>query len=502
MQEIKPDTNQIIVQKSQMGSTEAFLGTVTLEWLARRVLFASQLPLFREKFEPQTHNVIRDAETIEGIQQRPLDWSRQAILTQYLITQKNHKFPPVLVVISPSWVDNPHASLWDSQQKAIKSAVDFTPFSQNEHLGYLDVSENISIFALDGQHRLMGIQGLMELLGTGKIPRYNKQKKPTGSLLTVDDLIDNHKIDLDYLHNLAQEKIGIEFIPAVVSGETRDQAKRRVRSIFVHVNLMSIQLSKGQLALLNEDDGFSIVARKIAVIHPLFKTQKGRTPRINWDSANISAKSTVLTTLQALQLMAEEYLSHKFPQWKTKNKGLIPERPSDEELELGNKYFGELFTGLANLPSYQQLNSNKDIIKIRRFSHERPGGEGNFLFRPVGQVALAEALGVLVFKKDFALPKILDKLHQFDALGGFLGIDFPQSLWYGVIYDPTKQRIMISGRSLAAKILIYLLGGMEDFLERAYLREDLIKARTIQGKAIAFDGTFVTSQEINLPPTI
>ena len=106
----------------------------------------------------------------------------------------------------------------------------------------------MAVFALDGQHRLMGIQGLMELIKTGKLSRYNKQKKTIGKAITIDDLIKINHIELPEIQKLAYEQIGIEFIPAVVKGETRAEARRRVRSIFAHVNLTAVKLSKGQIA--------------------------------------------------------------------------------------------------------------------------------------------------------------------------------------------------------------------------------------------------------------
>ncbi len=95
---------------------------------------------------------------------------------------------------------------------------------------------------------------------------------------------------------------------------------------------MAAPLTKGQLAQLDENDGFSIVARKVAVTHPLLKDIEGRNPRVNWDSATVAAKATVLTTLQALKEMSERYLGQKYFHWKPAiKKGLIPLRPEDEE---------------------------------------------------------------------------------------------------------------------------------------------------------------------------
>ncbi|PPS45009.1 DGQHR domain-containing protein [Chroococcidiopsis sp. TS-821] len=492
--------NRILVQTTAMGGTQAYLGSVTLEWFAQQVRFASCLPLLQPKHNLATDNVEVDADTIAEIQQRPLDWSRQIPLVQYLVAWKNHKFPPVLVVIHQPWVDNPEAAQWDSEGRATKSTIDFTPLDR-DGIGLLDIAPATTIYALDGQHRLMGVQGLMELLETHQLQRYRKDKTPDGSVITLNDLIEHYQVDIDYLESLPQEKIGIEFICAVEKGETREQARQRVRSIFVHVNLMAVPLSKGQLAQLNEDDGFAIVARKIATTHPLLEQRSTRKPRVNWNSATVATKSTVLTTLQALKEMSERYLGQKFLHWKPLSKGLIPIRPSDEELEAGILEFQQLFDHLATLPSYRVLEAEETPL-LRRFSFEKDGGEGNMLFRPVGQVALAQALGILVFKKGFSLKDIFKKLRKFDLEGGFSRMEYPRSLWYGVLYDPNKKRVQVAGRDLAAKLIVYLLGGIQEPMERAELRKAVADARTVEKQAIGFDGQLVEPKAVGLPPML
>lgn len=492
--------NQILVQTTVMGGTQAYLGSVTLEWFAQQVRFASCLPLLQHKHNPATDNVEVDADTIAEIQQRPLDWSRQIPLVQYLAAWKNHKFPPVLVVIHQPWVDNPEAAQWDREGRATKSTIDFTSLDR-EGIGLLNIAPESTIYALDGQHRLMGVQGLMELLETHQLQRYRKDKTPDGSVITLNDLIEHYQVDVDYLESLPQEKIGIEFICAVEKGETREQARRRVRSIFVHVNLMAVPLTKGQLAQLNEDDGFAIVARKIATTHPLLEQRNTRKPRVNWNSATVATKSTVLTTLQALKEMSERYLGQKFLHWKPLDKRLIPIRPNDKELEAGMIEFQKLFNYLATLPSYRVLEAEETPL-LRRFSFEKDGGEGNMLFRPVGQVALAQALGVLVFKKGVSLKDIFKKLHKFDLEGGFSGMEYPRSLWYGILYDPNKKRVQVAGRDLAAKLIVYILGGIEEPMERAQLRKAVADARTVEKQAIGFDGQLVEPKAVGLPPIL
>lgn len=491
----------IPVQRTEMGGTEAYVGSVTLEWFAHQVNFASYLPLLRHKYNPHTDNIEIDADSIDEIQQRPLDWSRQSALVQYLASRKHHKFPPVLVVINQPWVDDPTAGEWDKHGKAIKSAAEFSPLDNEGKFGLLDVNaENVTIYALDGQHRLMGVQGLIELLRNRKLQRYKKDKTPYEALMTVDDLVEQFNLSPAYLQSLPQEKIGIEFISAVVPGETREEARRRIRSVFVHVNLMAVPLTKGQLTQLDEDDGFSIVARNIAVNHPLLEQREDRKPRVNWNSATVANKSTVLTTLQAIKEMSERYLGQKFLYWK-QEKGLISMRPEDEDLEQGIAEFSKLFDYLASLSSYKVLE-NEHTPALRRFSFEKESGEGNMLFRPVGQVALVQALGILVFKKGLSLEKIFKKLRKFDKQGGFSNIELPNSIWYGILFDPTRKRILVAGKDLAAKLIIYLLGGTQDLMEQAELRRCLAKARTFENKSMDFEGNFVEPQEVGLPDVL
>ncbi|MFO5495024.1 MAG: DGQHR domain-containing protein [Cuspidothrix sp.] len=499
LEKVLGQKDQIIVQQTKMGGVEAYVGSVTLEWFANRVNFASTLPLLQKQYNPETDNIEVNADSIDEVQQRPLDWSRQAALVQYLAARKNHKFPPVLVVINQPWVDDAKADEWDSEGRAKKATTNFIPLDANGTVGLLNVAaDNVSIYALDGQHRLMGVQGLLELIKTGKLRRYKKDKTSNDSFITISDLIDNHQVDTDYLEKLPQEKIGIEFICAVNAGENYTEAKRRVRSIFVHVNLMAAPLTKGQLTQLNEDDGFAIVARKIAVIHPLLADKDNRKPRINWNSATVATNSTVLTTLQALQDMSERYLGQKFPHWKPLEKGLIPMRPENEELQEGIAEFTQLFDYLGSLPSYKILD-HEDTPVLRRFSFEKGGGEGNILFRPVSQVALAQALGILVFKKGLSLETIFKKLRKFDRQGGFSEMEFPHSLWYGVLYDPNKKRVQVAGKDLAVKLLVYILGGMTEKMEVAALRKALADARTMEDNTIGFDGKLVEQQNVGLP---
>jgi len=139
--------DKLFVQAAEMGGTESYIGAVSLEWFAERVRFASQLPLFREKIDPETGKVLIDKDTVQEVLQRPIDYSRQAVLAQYLAARPKHKFPPVLLVLNQPWVDDIAADEWDADGRALRSAADFSPLDSSGRFGNLDVSEGIQIFA-------------------------------------------------------------------------------------------------------------------------------------------------------------------------------------------------------------------------------------------------------------------------------------------------------------------------------------------------------------------
>ncbi|MCZ0902516.1 hypothetical protein ON021_21670, partial [Microcoleus sp. HI-ES] len=83
-------------------------------------------------------------------------------------------------------------------------------------------------------------------------------------------------------------------------------------------------------------------------------------------------------------------------------------------------------------------------------------------------------------RKKLSLKSIFDKLRRFDVDEGFSHMDNPESAWYGILYDPNKKRVLVSGKDLATKLIVYLVGGIEDDMDRAHLRQAVAEARTFE----------------------
>ncbi|MFJ4621521.1 DGQHR domain-containing protein [Streptomyces sp. NPDC088812] len=492
----------LFVEAAQMGETPSYIASVSLEWIRRQVNLAHTMPLLKKKMDPATGKVRIDEESIEIIRQRPIDWSREAVLAKYLIEREHHKFPPILAVLSEPWVDDPNSEMWDDDGRAKETSTIFHPLDGRGRVGLIDLSSETRLYALDGQHRVIGISAALNLISTGRLDVREKEGQvKRDEMLLLDDLIAEFDLDEAKVQKLGSERMGIEIIPAVIEGESREEAQLRVRTTFTHVNKQAAPLTPGEISQLDEDNGFAIVARRVAVRHSFFKDVKNA---VNFKNSTISKRSAHITTLQTLTEMARSYLiaDNRYTAWAPKRFEL-PRRPQESELNSGIEEFTALWDHIVHLPTFHAIASGEPAALHRRFAHEdaKEGkGFGHMLLRPVGQQALAQAVGLL--RADgMSLEEIFAKLSELDRRNGFQ-LDSVANPWWGILYDFNGQRISIRGRETAVKILRHMVAGLPD-RDRRELREAIAEARFIGGDEYRdYTDTRVSKSKINLPELI
>ncbi|PYE54094.1 DNA sulfur modification protein DndB [Deinococcus yavapaiensis] len=498
------------VHTVRMGDTTSFIGAAPLKWIAENVSFAAELPLFRDHLQGGGRAVRVNRDTVEALQQRRPDYRREATLVEYLTSRTTHKFPPILVVISEAWVDDPAAPEWGEGGRALRPSAQFEALDADGTLGLLRVARRhapVRMYALDGQHRLMALKGLMRLLDHGRLPRKNAEgrelpQKP----LTTEGIVARHGaqgITHGYLQTLPSETLGVEFIVAVNRGETREEALRRVRATFVHVNQTAVPLAAGELTQLNEDDGFALVARHTALTHPLLETEG----RVNMKNASLPQRSTAVTTLATLEDMVRRYLgAHEaFQGWPSKSPRVTPLRPTDTQLEHGRVFFDELWDHMQTLPVFESLGSEGSVAQLRNPGNKKDSGNKeespkmHLLLRPIGQSVLAQAVGKLHFQMNHSLEEIFQKLIRLDRDGRF-NLSWPGSPWYGSLYDPQRRRLIAGGRDISARLMGLILGEKFSDSQIGLLREVYLITRTTgEGLAIDLDGNEVSTEKIELP---
>ena len=516
LQEATDRKGFVLVHSSAMGRTlnetgspklvPSYAATHSLEWIGKNILLGSQMPFMESKIDKNGRLVI-DEENAEEVKQRAPDWTRQPALAAYL-AQSSRKFGPIIAVVNPPWVDNPKHENWDSKGRALKSATEFFPLDLEGRVGLLKL-EGVLIYALDGQHRVIGIQGIRDVRdnprGLVLKDKYGAEKKTNYSR---DVFLEKFSLKLEELQALLNETMIVEYLPAVIAGETRADASRRIRSTFISINSYAKKTDKGENILLDEMDGYAIVARKAGIYHPLFNA-KGKNNRVNWKNTSIPSKRTEwYTTLQAIKDMGVNYLSavdrSRSARWDIEFRDQMPIRPTEEELDKARSHFFEFLDHVFELPVFQalergdQLSRAEDVERWREFPSEKaPDNKGHLLLRPIGQTILAAAVGQLVKSREeggkgMTLDTIFAKLARFDEEGGFEA-HRPKTVWYGVTYDSNKEKMIMGNQNWAHKILIYLISGMDE-PERQELWVSFVTSRVIDrgaGTWMNLDGNVV-----------
>ena len=492
----------------EMGSTRSYVTSVSLNWLAANVNLAQNLPVW-DRYKDKDGKVKIDAESIDELRQRTPDWSRQYSMSRYLATRKHHKFAPMLVVAWQEWANDQTTDQWQDN-RAIQNSITEIPL--DTHGAYVDLDcEKTEFFALDGQHRLIAVWGLRDLLENKPlVPKKKDGSEKSGGIKTTKEGVFEELLEIDpniqpevWLRKLMSERIGIEIIPAVQKDETYNSALQRLRTIFVHVNKTPKKLTKGELAMLDEDDGFSIVARRVMVKHKMLKERD----RVETKRGQLRDTDPHYTTLETLSQIAKSYLTKNphFKRWEIKEKGDSPVRPDEDELDQGVEKVLSYFDMLTKLPSHQDLIQNHN----QSCEDYRVGKEGkleNIIFRPITQLALASAIGQFENHEehDYDLDKeIIPKLIKAEKDGKLI-LKERQSIWFGVLCDVTDKNIRKQEKykTLCYKLLLHLLGGGTNHDERQRLEEEYRDARKVDDeglKSYGRDGEPVPSENLTLP---
>lgn len=507
----------VLVQKINMGLVNSETGidkqvpsysaVLSLDKVASTVLMGSDMEFMKKKIDKKTGKIVVDEENINQIMQRAPDWSRQINITAYLLSNPYHKFTSILAVIEPDWINDPHHNNWGDDQRALVNSIEFTALDTSGKLGLIKL-EGSSIFALDGQHRIMGIKGLQNLQ-SNNLYYMNKAGKAKGDPISADEFFEEIGVTGVNLRKILNETMSIEFIPAVIKGETREEARRRLRSYFVSINTYAKKITDGESRLLDEDDGYKVVAKELVLSHPLFKVPgKEDKHRVNMSDNNLGeTNDSYITTLIAITIMSENYLSkndnERSEKWNSILGGKVKIRPDENEISKAVSDFKEFLDMVSKLTVFQKLNKGIKPSKLRAFPKNKEGqedNEGHLLMRPIGQQILADATGKLVGQGD-KLNDIFSRLEKIEKEGHFNAYK-PKSIFYGVTYKIDKGTIIWdpATQKFASELLSYLLHEKLDTDDMNALMAKIVEKRTVpldEDKWIDFNGDHKLKSEVD-----
>ena len=282
------------------------------------------------------------------------------------------------------------------------------------------------LFALDGQHRLIGIKKAVE-------------KNP----------------------QLGEDELSIIFI----AHKTNPEGMKRSRRLFTTLNKYAAQVSKGETIALDEDDTMAITVRRLVTENHMFMEDR----ILNNATDNVpKSNQTCLTTIGNLYdlleiLFTKIYLVSNKKTLKFKRDELTKIRQSDEILNQhytnACDYFKRLTDSFLPLKEFADKSDSSTVVKKYRHLDG-----GSVLFRPMGLKIFTEIVAILAEK--YPLIECFKMISK-------LPTDLVQDPYNGIIWDSSQKKIK-NGSTLARNLLLYMLDHQQKDVDK--LREEYANA--------------------------
>lgn len=295
----------------------------------------------RVSFADELHN----SKELSKLIQRELKNKRGVEIADYLKNEQERFFSSFVVAVyggEPRW--------YPSNIKPDEEAIDKKLVSDDAlaTLGFLRLSGEERLFALDGQHRLAGIKNALK----------------SGVDISEDE---------------------VSFI--LVAHKNDKPGLQRTRRLFTTLNKKAVAVSKGEIISLDENDIMAIVSRRFVEESEIFSQKRIAIKTTN----NITDKDvTSLTTIGNLYdvlCIVFAKIKDKVSLQSLKNS----QRPKDDEIDeyyaFAVSFFEKLSQTFEPLNEFFKSDNEESVVKKYRGDFG-----GNILFRPLGLIIMAEVI--------------------------------------------------------------------------------------------------------------
>jgi len=388
----KTKTKEIILPalRGVMGTWVYYTCLMNMEDVAKRVSYADE---------------IHKNKKLSDMIQRSLKATRSAQIAEYIETQEERFFNSLVIA---TYGGQPNWSAIDSLRSNSKNDIANKLSEETlNSVGFLSLSGNEKLFALDGQHRLSGIK---------KAIKDGLEQDPPDDLSVI-----------------------------FVAHKTTTKGLERTRRLFTTLNKTAKPVSKGDIIALDEDDVMAICVRRLIEETKLFEGERVAFVASN----NLSTSNTKsLTTIGNLYDILTTLFTRVDTELKKDKAELQRARPDDKELkayfDLAKQYFELMAANFTDLSEFFSANETAAIVKKYRGSHG-----GNALFRPIGLAIFTDIVAHL--SKRYSLKKSIE-------IAGKLPTTLSDIPFEGLMWDSVSQRIDNTNRVTLREVLLYMLG--------------------------------------------
>ena len=380
--------------RASMGDRPYYVSTLTLADVAARVSFAKE---------------IHSNKDLNDLIQRRLNDKRAKEISDYLIDERQRFFNSIVIGVysgNPVWRD------FEEIQASDETAPLDIPDFATETFGFLQLSGNEKLFAIDGQHRVAGI-------------RMAIKKRPA----------------------LSSERVSVIFI----AHEPGEDGLQRTRRIFTILNKSAKPVLKGDIIALDEDDMMAICTRRLLDKDRMFsRGQVAMRLRNSLAPSDDSSWTTVTMIYDMLSILftqaypwsnGERRVSAKSLKVRRSDKNVI-----DNHYDFAVEYFKGMCGAFGEVSAALDGESTQDAVQANRHSDG-----GNVLFRPLGQK---------MFTQIFADASKSKSMSQTFELMSKLPTNLNDRPYVSLIWDESKGKMINSSAetSLCRDVLRHMIG--------------------------------------------
>lgn len=338
---------------------------------------------------------IHKSKKLSKMIQRELKKDRQKEIGEYLLNEPEAFFNSLVVAIyngEPKWHQ------FDSIRRNTVGIEDFeTHDYAKECFGYLSLTTEETIFALDGQHRLAGIE-------------YALDKEP----------------------DLGLKQLPVTFIPHY----SDDAGLKRTRRLFTTLNKKAKPVDKAAIIALDEDDLSASITRRLVEESSVFSEDLIKFQANN----NVAYSDTeILTTIGNLYDLVKILLSKGF---NIKNSLITNFREGDKTQ---NEYFSlveEIFDYMVSSldPLSEFVHSSDKSQVTAKYRRKQDGGL--FIFRPLGLKIYILALCEYFKRRKSKGVDITQAAREFIDASSIFEFRLESELLVGKVWDVKLKKII------------------------------------------------------------
>lgn len=279
-------------------------------------------------------------------------------------------------------------------------------------LGVLVLDGSEKLFAIDGQHRVVGIREAVK---------------------------ESRKIEDEESRKIEDDEVSAIF----VAHRNDPEGLERTRRLFTTLNRYAKPVSKQEIIALDEDDVVAIVTRHLVEEHPLFRDKVSLVKGKNIPVSDKSSFTTIIALYDALDIFLK--IDRNWTNFKKS-------RPDDGEIKdfyEKSRYFWDLMIKYFE-PLKEMSNSKAGSDVASKYRHK---DGGHLLFRPVGLLIVVRVVRHFI-DSGLSLDSAVQRIAR-------VPMDLGGNPWAGLLWDATNQRMITASENQKAgvKLLFYATGG-------------------------------------------